>query len=63
MTTQWEYKVLTVEREGTFKVSNTPTDEQLTTLLNREGTQGWELVNAVLAHYAQPVTLYLKRPR
>lgn len=63
MAANWEYKVLTVEREGTFKTSNTPPDDQLATILNREGAQGWELVNAVLAHYAQPVTLYLKRPR
>ena len=63
MATNWEYKVLTVERAGTFKMSKTPEDDELVVVLNREGAQGWELVNAATPAYLQPVTLYLKRPR
>lgn len=63
MGTNWEYKVLTAEREGTFKMSNTPQDDQLTTILNRDGAQGWELVSAITPNYSMPTTLYLKRPR
>lgn len=62
MAANWEYKVITLQREG-LRMSNTPTDEELVAALNREGAQGWELVNAAMPAYAQPVTLYLKRPR
>lgn len=63
MTTNWEHKVITLQREGNFRMSNTPQDDEIAAVLNREGAQGWELVNAVIPAYAQPVTLFLKRPR
>lgn len=63
MATSWEYKVVTVERKGSFKLSDTPDDGDLVTLLNREGNQGWELVNALGYGPIHPVTLYLKRQR
>lgn len=63
MATNWEYKVITVKRPGTFKISDIPEDSDLTILLNREGAMGWELVNALSYGPINPVTLYLKRPR
>ncbi|HXS03066.1 MAG TPA: DUF4177 domain-containing protein [Rhodanobacter sp.] len=63
MATTWEYKVVTVKRQGTFKLTDTPDDSDLIALLNREGNQGWELVNALGYGPVSPVTLYLKRPR
>ncbi|MBN8922687.1 MAG: hypothetical protein BGP10_10735 [Rhodanobacter sp. 68-29] len=63
MSGSWEYKVVTVKREGFFVSTHTPEDERLTEVLNREGAQGWELVNASIPTYMSPVTLFLKRPR
>lgn len=63
MSTQWEYQVLTVQRGGMLKLSNTPQDAELAAVLNREGAQGWELVNATTPDYSMPTTLYFKRPR
>ena len=63
MAINWEYKVLTVKRPGTLKLTETPADSELTALLNREGAQGWELVNALGYGAMRGVTLYLKRPR
>ena len=63
MTASWEYKVLTVKRAGMFKITETPDDHDVTTVLNKEGMQGWELVNALGYGPMRAVTLYLKRPR
>jgi hypothetical protein len=63
MAANWEYKVLTVTRPGALKLTETPEDSELTALLNREGAQGWELVNAVGYGPMRGVTLYLKRVR
>jgi hypothetical protein len=63
MAASWEYKVLTVKRAGMFKVTETPDDHDVTTVLNKEGMQGWELVNALSYGPMRAVTLYLKRPR
>ncbi|TAL74591.1 MAG: DUF4177 domain-containing protein [Rhodanobacter sp.] len=63
MSPQWEYQVLTVRRGGMLKLSNTPQDAELTAILNREGAQGWELVNAITPDDPMPTTPYLKRPR
>ncbi len=63
MATAWEYKVVTVKRQGTFKLTETPEDGDINAMLNREGSQGWELVNALGYGPMRAVTLYLKRPR
>ena len=63
MAASWEYKVLTVKRAGTFKITETPDDHDVTTVLNKEGMQGWELVNALGYGPMRAVTLYLKRSR
>ena len=63
MAANWEYKVLTVKRPGTFKMTETPADDELTAQLNHEGAQGWELVSTVGYGPMRGVTLYLKRPR
>ena len=64
MATTWEYKVLTLKHVGgAFALTQTPTDDEATTALNREGALGWELVNAVCAGISQPLMLYLKRLR
>jgi hypothetical protein len=60
----WEYKVLTLKDDaGGFKLGQTPTDDRITSALNREGAAGWDLVNAVCAGPMHPITLFMKRPR
>jgi len=34
MAASWEYKLLTVKRAGMFKVTETPDDHDVTTVLN-----------------------------
>lgn len=64
MATNWEYKVITLKHGGGgLHLTQTPSDDEATTALNREGALGWELVNAVCLGVAQPTMLYLKRPR
>jgi hypothetical protein len=64
MATSWEYKVITLKHGGGgLQFSFTPDDEESIATLNREGANGWELVNAVCVNPGQPVMLYLKRPR
>ena len=64
MSATWEYKVITLKHGGGgLQLTLTPTDDEAIAVLNREGTQGWELVTAVCAGHAQPTTLYFKRPR
>ena len=64
MATNWEYKVITLKRGGGgLHLTQTPSDEEATTALNREGALGWELVNAACVAVAQPTVLYLKRAR
>lgn len=64
MAMQWEYKVITLKRAGSFNFTNTAGDDETTSALNREGGQGWELVNAVcVGGWGHPVTFYLKRAR
>jgi hypothetical protein len=63
MAANWEYKVLTVKRRGFVKLTETPADNEVAALLNREGAQGWELIGAVGFGPMRGVTLYLKRPR
>ena len=64
MAAAWEYKVLTLKHAGgTFSLAQTPTDDEATAALNREGALGWELVNAVCPGISQPTVLYLKRLR
>jgi len=63
MATTWEYKVVTMKRPGFFQMDQTPDDDEATAALNREGNQGWELVNALGYGTLHPVTLYFKRPR
>ena len=60
----WEYKVITVKHgSGAFKLTQTPTDDEAAAALNREGSMGWELVNAVCVGPMQPTMLFFKRPR
>lgn len=64
MATTWEYKAMTLKHGGGgLQFTHTPSDDEVTAVLNREGTQGWELVNAVCTGPMQPTTLYLKRAR
>jgi len=64
MSTTWEYKVITLKHGGGgLHLTLTPTDEETTAALNREGAQGWELTAAICPALAQPTVLYLKRPR
>ncbi len=61
---RWEYKVIDVKTDFVLFGSALKA-ERLTETLNREGVQGWELVNAVqnsLSGLAQ-IKLFLKRPR
>lgn len=61
----WEYKVLTLKTEsgGFFKVTAIPNDEEATSIINREGVSGWELVSVVCPAQMQPLRLFFKRPR
>jgi hypothetical protein len=65
MDNRWEYKVMALKSEhgvrSTFGMG--PDDEEATVIINREGTQGWELVSAVSIHPAKPLRLFFKRPR
>ena len=64
MTATWEYKVVTLKHGGGgLRLTQTPTDDEAVTALNREGALGWELVNAICAGPVQPTVLYFKRPR
>lgn len=66
----WEYKVVTLkpEQSGLFSTTTIPDDKEATAIINREGAQGWELVNAVSVSAAHairplPLRLFFKRPR
>lgn len=61
----WEYKVITLKAEGAgiFSLSAGPNDKDATSIINREGMQGWELVSAVSTSPARPLRLFFKRPR
>jgi hypothetical protein len=65
MTVTWEYKVVTLKHGGGggLKFVLTPTNDEATSELNREGALGWELVNALCVGPGQPTVLYFKRPR
>jgi hypothetical protein len=64
MSTTWEYKAVTLKHAGgSFALSQTPTDDETTAALNREGALGWELIHALCANTSQPLTLFFKRPR
>lgn len=63
MSERWEYKVMTLKSEqglrATFGMN--PDDGEATDSLNREGTQGWELVSVIVYGAAQ--RLFFKRAR
>ena len=69
MNPTWEYKTVTVKHKGgMLSFTETPNDDESTTALNREGSLGWELVNALClaigpASTPGAVTFYFKRPR
>ena len=65
MGNSWEYKVLTLKSEKSMflKFTHMPADDEATRIINREGSQGWELVNAVVVAPTQPLRLFFKRPR
>ncbi|MEO7052264.1 MAG: DUF4177 domain-containing protein [Rhodanobacter sp.] len=64
MNDTWEYKVITLKHGGgAFKLTQTPDDDEATAALNREGSLGWELVNAVCAGPMQATVLFLRRRR
>jgi hypothetical protein len=64
MDKNWEFKVITLKHGGGgMRLTQTPSDDEATTALNREGAMGWELVNAVNIGIGQPTVLYLKRMR
>lgn len=65
MSTTWEYKVLSLKPEKTkfFSITNLPSDEEASRIINREGERGWELVNTVSVGTGMPLKLFFKRPR
>lgn len=68
MNATWEYKTVTVKHKGgMLSLTEKPSDDESTAALNREGTLGWELVQAIsLAGPLESggaVTFYFKRPR
>lgn len=65
MGTSWEYKVMTLKNEnaGLFSLSAAPNDDDATSILNREGAAGWELVSAESTQNLAPLKLFFKRPR
>ena len=56
-TTQWEYLALSV---GSFW--SMPKDEDLESMLNELGEQGWEVVNAFTQRGNNKVRVIAKRP-
>lgn len=56
-TMQWEYLAISV---GSFW--SIPKDEDLETMLNELGEQGWEVVNAFAQHSSNKVRVIAKRP-
>ncbi len=62
---QWEYFSHAITPEGTFITGGVNTD-QLNTLLNAYGAQGWELVSTFVTAYAEGgthhIVLIFKRP-
>lgn len=58
----WEYKAVTIKRGGVFKLTETPSDEEATAALNREGALGWELVAVTYRPMEAPI-FYFKRAR
>ena len=55
--TQWEYHVFSV---GGFW--SAPGEEQMETLLNELGQDGWEVVSSFPAHNSSKVTFVARRP-
>ena len=54
---RWEYKVT----QAPVSVWGTRRPEQMTEALNKEGQQGWELVNTL--YYGMKIHFFLKRLR
>ena len=54
---RWEYKVV----QAPVSVWGTSKPEQMAEALNKEGQQGWELVNTL--YYGMKVHFFLKRSR
>jgi hypothetical protein len=54
---QWEYLTVSV---GSFW--SMPKDEDLESMLNELGEQGWEVVNAFAQHSSNKVRVIAKRP-
>ncbi|WP_329742846.1 DUF4177 domain-containing protein [Dyella sp. A6] len=63
MSTNWEYKVVTLKHGGMLSTTYTPDDDETVAMLNREGASGWELVSVICPAPTRPATFYLKRPR
>lgn len=65
MGNSWEYKVMTLKKQnaGLFSISAAPDDAESTSIINREGAEGWELVSAVSPQNMAPLKLFFKRPR
>jgi hypothetical protein len=61
--TTWEYKVITLKAKSALSWTDAPSDSDTQAVLAREGSQGWELVNARGLSLIGGVTLYFKRPR
>jgi hypothetical protein len=56
-TTQWEYRAISA---GSFW--NEPKDEDLESLLNELGEDGWEVVSVFTRYGANKVRIVAKRP-
>jgi hypothetical protein len=56
-TNQWEYKTMSV---GSFW--SMPNDEDLESMLNELGQDGWEVVNAFAQRASNKVRVIAKRP-
>ena len=57
MSTRWQYKVV----ELPYRMFGGKLTERAQAELDKLGTQGWELVSAVQAHYADTLQMFLKR--
>jgi len=57
MSTRWQYKVV----ELPYRMFGGKLTERAQAELDKLGTQGWELVSAVQAHYADTLRMFLKR--
>lgn len=57
MSMRWQYKVV----ELPYQMFGGKLAERAQSELDKRGAQGWELVSAVQAHYADTLRMFLKK--